>query len=491
MTGDTARMEGGVAVTLTITSDLAAPAGGLNVTVDISGADGMDFTSADCTSTTPPRCVVRIPSGMRSVELIITPLTSDAVENIERWTAMIVPADTVFSVDSNADDVDFSITDPTFPTAMNGRTLNELEPLDDTPTPLAANQFGNRRGDLFGPPGGEVSITASRYDDPNGPQIYVQSLTYANLGIWTDGQEPTIITSQSATADDFDNDFRYAFLGDNALSSSNLPDGSGPPPTAIYAIESDATYRGVNFFIQGDINATFTGSGGSFISNIGAGGADALNHFGSATARVPDGTNNGRLIDANDDLSLFVMGDITDDGFTGTSLQVSGSTTGFFADLLTDFVPSLSRFSGRFYDNPVNYDPTMTNPDELAGTGLFAAGGGMDDLHFGFLGKCRADCNSFPDIGISSALTETQEGGSINLMITSSATALTNLDVMIEISGMGVDANDFTTTPASVCDSNFVCTVTIPGGHGFGEFGFNAEGRFRRRTFGNMDGDCD
>ena len=455
MTSDTARMEGGVAVTLTITSDLAAPAGGLNVTVDISGADGMDFTSAACTSTTPPRCVVRIPSGMRSVELIITPLDTDAVENIERWTAMIVPADTIFSVDSTADDVDFSITDPTFPTAMNGRTLAELMPLDDTPTVLDVDEIRDG-GDENGTRAA-IPITGLRYDDPNGPQIYVQRLTYAHLGIWTNGQVPTVITSSTATADDFDNDFRYGFFADNAIAGSDFPGGG----IANYEVEGDATYRGVNFFLEGQLIATFTGSGGSFISNLGAGGGSfALDDFGSAIARVPDGTNTGRLTDANDALSLFVRGNIANDGFTGTDLQVNSTTSGFFRDLYTNFDAPSSRFSGRFYDNPVTYDRLVSDPDELAGTGVFATPVGMDDLHFGFLGRCNFACDTPNIIGLSSTDSRAQEGGQINLVIMSDTVApMGGFLVMFEISG--ADLTEFT-LPEADCATNFpVCTVTI------------------------------
>ena len=462
MTGDTARMEGGVAVTLTITSDLAAPAGGLNVTVDISGADGMDFTSADCTSTTPPRCVVRIPAGMRSVELIITPSTSDAVENIERWTAMIFPADTVFSVDSNADDADFSITDPTFPTAMNGRTLNELEPLDDTPTVLDVDEI--RDGGDENATRAAIPITGLRYDDADGnPQIYVQRLTYANLGIWTNGQVPTVISLATATEDDFDNDFRYGFLADNALLGSDLPTTRAQ---ANYEVEGDATYRGVNFFIEGSINAMFTA--GTFLSNIGTGGGDALDDFGSANAMVPDvddldgdgDTAELRTVAATDRLLIFTNGGINNDGFSGTPrLDQSG---GFFADLAAFTSAS---FSGRFYDDSANYDGMITAPDEVAGTGVIVDGGGTNDLHFGFLGQCFTSCNSFPNIGISSPDSTAQEtSGEIVLVIDASANAPADLDVMIQISGTGLMANEFDTTPASACNSLFVCTIRIPSG---------------------------
>ena len=460
-TSDTARIEGG-AVTLTITSDLPVPAAltdGLSVTINIVGANAADFTSADCTGL---ECVVVIPIGMTAATLTIMALDTDSVENIERWTAMIFPVNTVFSVDSNADDADFSITDPTFPTAMNGRTLAELMPLDATPTVLGVDEI--RDGGDENATRAAIPITGLRYDDADGnPQIYVQRLTYANLGIWTNGQVPTVISLATATEDDFDNDFRYGFLADNALLGSDLPTTRAQ---ANYEVEGDATYRGVNFFIEGSINAMFTA--GTFLSNIGTGGGDALDDFGSANAMVPDvddldgdgDTAELRTVAATDRLLIFTNGGINNDGFSGTPrLDQSG---GFFADLAAFTSAS---FSGRFYDDSANYDGMITAPDEVAGTGVIVDGGGTNDLHFGFLGQCFTSCNSFPNIGISSPDSTAQEtSGEIVLVIDASANAPADLDVMIQISGTGLMANEFDTTPASACNSLFVCTIRIPSG---------------------------
>ena len=459
-TSDTARIEGG-AVTLTITSDLPVPAAltdGLSVTINIVGANAADFTSADCTGL---ECVVVIPIGMTAATLTIMALDTDSVENIERWTAMIFPVNTVFSVDSNADDADFSITDPTFPTAMDGRTLDDLIPLDNMPDILGVDEI--RAGGDENATRAEIPITGLRYNDADGnPQIYVQRLTYANLGIWTNGQEPTIITSSTATASDFDNDFRYGFFNDNAIAGSDFPDSG----QANYEVEGDATYRGVNFFIEGSINAMFTA--GTFISNLGAGGGDALDDFGSANAMVPDvddldgdgDTAELRTVATSDRLLIFTNGGINNDGFSGTPrLDQSG---GFFADLAAFTSAS---FSGRFYDDSATYDGMITAPDELAGTGVFVGGGGMDDLHFGFLGQCFTGCNSFPNIGISSPDSTAQENsGEIVLVIEADANTLADLDVMVQISGTGLMANEFDTTPASACNNLFVCTIRIPSG---------------------------
>ena len=237
---DTAAEEGG-AIALTITSSINALAGGLTVTVDISGTGviAADISSANCNELA---CEVVILSGTDSVVLNLMPSTTDSVENIEQWTATIAPATNIFMVDSNANDADFSITDPTFPTPENGRTLAELMPLA-TPTAVSANAIRNRRSESIN----GAAITGSRYDDASGmPQIYVQMLEFAALGIWVDGNAPEI------GVDDYDYD--YAFLGDNVVNSPAMTDGRG---SATYNVEGDATYRGLNFFPDGSMAADF------------------------------------------------------------------------------------------------------------------------------------------------------------------------------------------------------------------------------------------
>ena len=459
----------GAQIDLVITSDTAAPTGGLNVMFQLSGTgltEGeFNLPGADC-STSFPICTVTIPAGSDSVDLVLTP-TVDAADDSERWTATLLPA-SAYNPDAANDEVAFDILNTLPPPPVVDGTL--LMALNDYAAPaMPTDLFGNRQGDLFGPAGGEVSITGSRYVDVNdNPQIYVQSLTYANLGIWTDGQEPTIITSPMATASDFDHDFRYAFLGDNAIAGSDFPNGG----QARYLIEGDATYRGVNFFVDGDVTANFVMR--SFISNIAAGSstpAFALNHFGSTTARVRDSTDvadDGREIMVNDELQMFASGNINTTNGEFTATQLEGSVaTGFFSDLLMTLTldqTSLSRFSGRFYDSDT-YDRTVRDPDELAGAGVFATGttpGGMDDLHFGFLGKCSTTCDTPNIIGLSStADSRVQEGRSINLVITSDTPApMGGFLVMFEISG-AIDG-EFT-LPEADCSTNFpICTVTIP-----------------------------
>ena len=113
MTSDTP-MEGGAAVTLTITSDLAAPAGGLSVTIEISGNGLMtgEFTAnaeADCT-TNFPICIVTIPAGSVQVSLILSPLSDFSTEG-ERWTATLVDTGAYNPAAGGDDNAAFDIDD--------------------------------------------------------------------------------------------------------------------------------------------------------------------------------------------------------------------------------------------------------------------------------------------------------------------------------------------------------------------------------------------
>ena len=386
-TSDSA-VEGGE-VTLTISSDLAVPAtltDGLTVTIDISGADATDFTSGDCTN--PPRCIIVIPSGMTVAELSITASNTDTDTIAERWTAAIaIPANGDFAADPANDVANFIISETaTLPTAMNGRTLAELNAYT-VPTPLAVGEIRAGGDERLDP----AVITGSRYNDADGnPQVYVQMLTYAHLGIWTNGQVPTIITLPTATASDFDHDFRYAFLGDNAIPGSDLPTIGG----ATYALEGDATYKGVNFFLDGSLGIQFTGGGNAISGSLSADGDTALDDYGSATARVRDSTDVadvGREIVDGDDLNInFLDGTINADG-TFSSTPTITAVGAFFSDLNSG---ATGTFAGRFYD-AAEYDSASGDPSEIAGAGMFADSDGTDDsdnLHFGFLGRCTATC---------------------------------------------------------------------------------------------------
>ena len=388
-TSNTEIIEGG-AVTLTITSTLPAPAAGLNVTISIGGMGvvAADFTSAACTGL---ECVIVIPSGMTAATLTIMASTdSDAEGGSETWTATIAPDTDIFTVDSNADIAVANM----LPMPANRRTLEELNAYN-VPMPLGQNAIRAGSDNL----GMGVNITGFLYNDgadPPQPQIYVQLLTHAHLGIWTSGQVPTVISLATATASDFDHDFRYGFLNDNAIPESNLPDNG----LANYAIEGDATYKGLNFFPDGSLVMNFGER--TFTANIVAEGTSGLNNFGPTTPMVPDVDDRDlddnrdelRATDSTDNLEISLDGDITGDGFS--SAPTVTDATGFFADLASGTTGTLA---GRFYDVegympgvPAMPGGTPEDPSEIAGAGMITDSDGTGNLHFGFLGRCSSAC---------------------------------------------------------------------------------------------------
>ena len=352
--------EGGQVVLL-ITSSIAAPTGGLTVTINIGVADATEFTSG-----TPPQCnglvcEVVIAATEMSAELTLTALSGDEAENVEMWTATIEPDTAIFNVDSANDDATFSIADDTFSLAVNGRTLAELNALI-TPTTLAADAIRNLQSDAVR----GVAITASRYGDAAAPDVFVQMLEFAALGIWVNGNTPEIGM--------VDHDFDYAFLGDNVVPT--LPDSG----SVNYSIEGDATYKGVNFFPDGLMTANF-GTGNVFIG-ITASGSSAVNRaddFGDANAMVPDGMGGMRTADFTDRLTFDFSGTIVGNEFQGT--PVTTDAGGFFSDLDTFTSGSIS---GRFYDS-ATYNPAATLPLELVGVMEIIDAQG--NLNMGFLGR--------------------------------------------------------------------------------------------------------
>ena len=358
-TSNTEIIEGGAAVTLTITSSEAVPAAltdGLSVTINIVGADNTDFTSAACTNT---QCVITIPIGMTAGTLTIMASTdSDAEGGSETWTATIAPD--MFTVDSDADIAVANmlppVADGTMFTALNAYA---------TPTALAANAIRNLQSDAIE----GVAITASLYADASGmPQVYVQMLEFAALGIWVNGNAPEIGVFDHINYD-------YAFLGDNAVAT--LPNSG----SANYFIEGDATYKGVNFFPDGGISANF-GTGNVFI-NISASGSSALNRaddFGDANAMVPMTGGGMRPLSTSDSMQVNFTAPIIGNEFQGTPIITGG---GFFSDL-AGFDSAASSFSGRFYDS-ATYNPAATLPRELSGVMEIVDAQG--NLNMGFLGR--------------------------------------------------------------------------------------------------------
>ena len=447
-TSNTEIIEGG-AVTLTITSDLAAPAGGLNVTVDISGADGMDFTSAACTSTTPPRCVVFIPSGSMSVELIITASPGDEAEGSEDWTARIIPTDTLFRINAANGEATFRINDDTLSFAVNNRLRAEY----GTQTALAAGEIRNRQSDTVG----GVEITGSRYDDEDGDaQIFVQDIEFAAIAAYV---APRMAIAAAAVAAQVGqgstiSDFDYAFLGDNRFNPPSTSDGRG---TADYDIEGDATYRGVNFFPEGSLTMNFDAA--TFSGRFSVLGNSPVNYFGDANAMVPDGSGGMRTVEPTDDFDFSVNGDITGDGFEANESGLTVDTAEGFFSALSSFTSA--SLLGSFYDAD-GYNPASGNdPIEIAGAGVIENGGGINDLNFGFLGRCVADCLIGVDIAASGP--SVVEGQAIMLVVTADANAPAGgLEVMFRISV--AELAEFT-LPGADCTTNFpICTVTIPAG---------------------------
>ena len=431
-------IEGGAAVTLTITSDETVPAtltGGLSVTINIVGADAADFTSAACTNT---QCVVLIPTGMRSVVLIITPLDDAAAEGgSEDWTATIAPDTNIFTVDSDANIAVANVLPP----VVDSTTLADLNAYN-TPAALAANQI--RAGEESASVG---PITGFRYDDADGiPRVLVERLDYANLGIWIDGD----IDADFA-------DFDFALLDENVVTPPTTTSGI---PTATYALEGEMTYNGNRFYPDGALMADFANAEVS--GEISLDGQEAADDFGGTT--LADGTT---AITNGDNLTLGLnAAGISGDAFSGTGNLAIVAASGFFASLNG---VSTGTYSGRFNDaaSYVGGDAATAAPQEVSGIfgGITDANGNA--LNGGFLGQCSVDCR-LPIIGVSSSDTTAEEGsGNIVLEITSDLAApAAGLAVDINIGGSGVTANEFTFTatgPGPVtCTNLLVCTVTIP-----------------------------
>ena len=230
------------------------------------------------------------------------------------------------------------------------------------PTALAANAIRNLQSDAID----GVAITASRYDDLSTrlPQVYVQRLEFAALGIWVNGNDPEIGMTDH---DDYD----YAFLGDNGVNPPSTTDGRGD---AIYDVEGDATYRGLNFFPDGSLTMHF--DLGTFEGAMSAteGVAETPDDFGGANPAA--GTDFFTF--------SFTNGRITDTGFEVSDIS-SITGLGFFSGLNSITATSLT---GRFYNGP-GYNPSTAAPTELAGVVEITNGGGMNDLHIGFLGRIQ------------------------------------------------------------------------------------------------------
>ena len=433
MTSNTG-IEGGAAVTLTITSSETVPAtltDGLTVTINIGDADATEFTSADCIGLV---CEVVIDPTEMTAILIITPSPDTAVEGgSEDWTATIAPDtdNNIFMVDSSANDAVFAVANM-LPPVVDGTMLTALNAYA---TPTALSVEARRAGQVSADVG---PITGSQYNDADdNPRVLVERLDYAHLGIRINGD---------IAAADFD----FAHLNENVVTP---PTTASTLPTATYALEGEMTYNGNRFYPDGALMADFANAriGGE----ISLDGAEAADDFGGTT--FADGTT---LITNTDNLTLG-LGDVSDAADSGGILgdvfsgDISIIANGFFASLNGI---STGTYRGRFND-AASY---VGAPQEVSGIFESITDASGNELKGGFLGQCSADCDPLPIISISSSADTIQEGGQVALMITSNTVApMGGFLVTIDISGTGLMANEFTTTPASVCDSNLVCRLMI------------------------------
>ena len=360
-------------VRLTVTSDIPAGTGGLTVTLFVSGADAAEFTAADCSGLT---CEVTIPEGMTIAELILSPLGSDSVENIENWQVRIGQCSSACNA---GDNFRLAVSNLPFPLFLAGERQYALSELNAfiTPIPLAQNQI--RAGgddDSTSIHRMAITITGFAYANADSATVaFVQSLEYAHLGIWING----VVT---------DNDFNYASLSDNIVMPPTPVNNRG---SVFYDVEGDATWRGVNFYPDGLFHMNFntgiwngllTASGHTTIGEPFIVLHHFANEFGDDNAMVPDGQGGLRQIMITDSFNISFDGDITSTGLKATRFSIFAG--GFFADLHR--ITPRNFFSGKFHDAS-GYNPTSEAPAELSGSFLTNIGGGADELHLGFLGK--------------------------------------------------------------------------------------------------------
>ena len=295
-----------------------------------------------------------------------------------------------YNADSGNNEIALNIYDTNIPLGVpvvsNIRTLADLNAYA-TPVDLVADDI--RAG---GDSSNVGTIVGARYNAPGGttPQIYVQRVlerSFAHLAIWTKGEEPAVITSPTPMASDFDNDFRYAALADNAVS--NLPTSG----LAIYNFEADATYKGVNFFPDGNLTFNFGAAevsnlpGGNFRGRMVVQGSSGDEYFG-VDARLPGGSS-GLFPTGGDRLVIDISNsggtiNTADGSFSGT--PTISAAIGFFSDFVVGTTGGT--IDGRFYHSSP-YNPAVRDPFEIAGSGMITdSASTTNDLHFGFIGSC-------------------------------------------------------------------------------------------------------
>ena len=110
LTSDLTMLQEGRQVILRVSSNIAAPSGGLMVTINIGNAMAGEFNFAGgvCTAL---ECVVTIPENSRTAELILTPISDSVIEDLENWTATLGDGGLNYNIDNTMMDVGFDISD--------------------------------------------------------------------------------------------------------------------------------------------------------------------------------------------------------------------------------------------------------------------------------------------------------------------------------------------------------------------------------------------
>ena len=111
LTSDLTMLQEGGQVILRVSSDIAAPSGGLMVTINIGTAMAGEFgiSGGDCTAL---ECVVLIPAGMLAATLTITPTSDSVNEDLENWMATLGDGGLNYNIDNTMMNVGFDISDP-------------------------------------------------------------------------------------------------------------------------------------------------------------------------------------------------------------------------------------------------------------------------------------------------------------------------------------------------------------------------------------------
>ena len=230
-TADMAMVREGGEIRLTVSSDIAAPSGGLMVTINIGTAMAGEFgiSGGDCSAL---ECVVTIPAGMTEAELILTPISDTAMESAERWTATLVDGGLNYNIDDTMMAVGFDISDPHLNLRQNvGTTVGEHDialQWDAHPdaTGYRVSRGGTEIGDVTG-----TSFTQSLQVDGDYGDHHYRVVPYDSGGDpITDFAVDTLAAS------------RDGFLDATISSRLSMPDLLDPASLAGGSIATDPNF---------------------------------------------------------------------------------------------------------------------------------------------------------------------------------------------------------------------------------------------------------